>query len=61
MASGGFNGTDPAPALEEFKQYVSDREIRYFIRGRMMMSHWGGATNTGSRESIEIAEWVKTH
>ena len=60
MAVGGFNGTDPSPTLEEFKRFVSDRQIHYFIRGKMMMGHWGGAT-TGSRESADIAEWVETH
>ena len=41
MAVGGFNGTDPSPTLAEFKQYVADRQIHYFIRGRMMIGHWG--------------------
>ncbi len=59
MAIGGFNGTDPSPTLEEFKQYVADRQIHYFIRGRMMIGHWGGGTS-GSREAAAIAEWVET-
>jgi 4-amino-4-deoxy-L-arabinose transferase-like glycosyltransferase len=60
MAIGGFNGTDPSPTLEEFQRYVADRKIRYFIRGKMLIGHWGG-TSTGSRESDDIAEWVETH
>jgi 4-amino-4-deoxy-L-arabinose transferase-like glycosyltransferase len=60
MAVGGFNGTDPSPTLEEFQAYVADRQIHYFIRGKVMIGHWGGAT-TGSRESADIAEWVETH
>jgi 4-amino-4-deoxy-L-arabinose transferase-like glycosyltransferase len=60
MAVGGFNGTDPSPTLEEFQRYVADRQIHYFIRGKMMIGHWGGTT-TGSRESADIAEWVETH
>jgi 4-amino-4-deoxy-L-arabinose transferase-like glycosyltransferase len=60
MAIGGFNGTDPSPTLEEFQRYVADRQIHYFIRGKMMIGHWGGGT-TGSRESTDIAEWVETH
>jgi 4-amino-4-deoxy-L-arabinose transferase-like glycosyltransferase len=60
MAIGGFNGTDPSPTLEEFQRYVADRQIHYFIRGKMMIGHWGG-TATGSRESSDIAEWVDTH
>jgi 4-amino-4-deoxy-L-arabinose transferase-like glycosyltransferase len=60
MAVGGFNGTDPSPTLAEFKQYVADRQIHYFIRGGMMIGHWGGQTS-GSREAADIAEWVETH
>ena len=41
MAIGGFNGTDPSPTLAEFQRYVADRQIHYFIRGRMMIGHWG--------------------
>jgi 4-amino-4-deoxy-L-arabinose transferase-like glycosyltransferase len=60
MAVGGFNGTDPSPTLEEFQRYVADRQIHYFVRGRMMIGHWGAST-TGSREAADIAEWVETH
>ena len=60
MAIGGFNGTDPSPTLEEFQRYVADGRIHYFVRGKMMIGRWGGAS-TGSRESADIAEWVETH
>ena len=60
MAIGGFNGTDPSPTIEEFQAYVADRQIHYFVRGKMMIGHWGGDA-TGSRQSAEIAEWVETH
>jgi 4-amino-4-deoxy-L-arabinose transferase-like glycosyltransferase len=60
MAVGGFNGTDPSPTLEEFQRYVADGQIHYFVRGRMMIGHWG-ASATGSREAADIAEWVETH
>ena len=33
MAIGGFNGTDPAPALAAFERYVSEGDIHYFIAG----------------------------
>ena len=59
MAIGGFNGTDPSPTLDEFKDFVADRQIHYFIRGRMMIGHWAGQTS-GSRESSDIAAWVET-
>ena len=60
MAIGGFNGTDPSPTLDEFKDFVADRQIHYFIRGKMMIGHWTGQTS-GSRESSDIADWVETH
>jgi 4-amino-4-deoxy-L-arabinose transferase-like glycosyltransferase len=59
MAIGGFNGTDPSPTLQEFQRYVADRQIHYFIRGKMMIGHWG--PSTGSSESSDIAAWVETH
>ena len=31
MAIGGFNGTDPAPTLAEFENYVKEKQIHYFI------------------------------
>ncbi|GHF03964.1 glycosyl transferase [Amycolatopsis deserti] len=47
IAIGGFNGGDPAPTLEEFKQYVADGQITYYVEGGMER---GG--------SGEIATWV---
>ena len=61
MAIGGFNGTDPFPTLAEFRQYVADKRIHYFIRGRLMIGQWGGGAASGSREAGRIADWVETH
>jgi 4-amino-4-deoxy-L-arabinose transferase-like glycosyltransferase len=61
MAVGGFNGTDPMPTLKEFQDYVADKRIHYFVRGRLMAGQWGGANASGSREAADIAEWVETH
>lgn len=60
MAVGGFNGTDPAPTLDEFKRYVAERRIHYFIHSRMM-GGFGGHPASGSREAADIAGWVETH
>jgi hypothetical protein len=57
MAIGGFNGTDPAPTLQEFRRYVAGKQIHYFIRGGMMI----GSPSSGSREAAHIAEWVEAH
>src|SRR6184192_84372 len=54
MAIGGFNGTDPAPTLVQFQQYVLDGKIHYFIAG-------GGGPGSGSASSNggQIAVWVQ--
>ena len=53
MAIGGFNGTDPAPSLAEFKELVAQGKIHYFIGS-------GGGGMMGGRDgtSSEIATWV---
>jgi hypothetical protein len=54
MAIGGFNGTDPSPTLAQFKKYVADGKIHYFISGSTGM---GGSSSTGS--SSQITSWVE--
>ncbi|WP_186447015.1 glycosyltransferase family 39 protein [Mycolicibacterium porcinum] len=61
MAVGGFNGTDPAPTLQEFQQLVDDGAIHFFIRSRIMAGGFGGHTPSGSQAATEIAEWVQAH
>ncbi|KOU95015.1 glycosyl transferase [Streptomyces sp. XY593] len=70
MPIGGFNGSDPSPTLEQFKQYVRDGKIHWFI------GQGGGGTAAGAGEdggrrggggpggpgggtSSEIENWVK--
>ncbi|WP_078854324.1 glycosyltransferase family 39 protein [Streptomyces sp. NRRL F-5135] len=33
MAIGGFNGSDPSPTLAQFKKYVAEGKIHYFLSG----------------------------
>jgi 4-amino-4-deoxy-L-arabinose transferase-like glycosyltransferase len=58
MAIGGFNGTDPAPTLAQFENYVAEGKIHYFIAG-------GGAGGFGrggsSDDSSKITTWVEAH
>lgn len=61
MAVGGFNGTDPAPTLQEFQQLVDDGAIHFFIRSHIMAGGFGGHTPSGSQAATEIAEWVQAH
>ncbi|WP_427887844.1 glycosyltransferase family 39 protein [Kribbella sp. GL6] len=53
MAIGGFNGTDPAPTLDEFKQLVAQGKIHYFIGGGGGFGGRGGDSTTS-----DISTWV---
>jgi 4-amino-4-deoxy-L-arabinose transferase-like glycosyltransferase len=62
MAVGGFNGTDPAPTLAQFEQYVSEGKIHYFIAGGGGGFGGGGALGGGSTStSSQITSWVESH
>ncbi|WP_410589672.1 glycosyltransferase family 39 protein [Amycolatopsis sp. lyj-23] len=56
LAVGGFNGTDPYPTLEQFRQYVASGRIHYFLGEGVSM-----AGNSGSDAAEQIAEWVSGH
>jgi 4-amino-4-deoxy-L-arabinose transferase-like glycosyltransferase len=56
MPIGGFNGTDPSPTLDQFKQYVADGKVHYFIAGGM--GPMGGGEGRGSST---IAQWVEAN
>ena len=58
MAIGGFNGSDPAPTLDEFKVYVAQGLIRYYIASGGMGGGMGGTQMGDSSAASEIAEWV---
>ena len=53
MPIGGFNGSDPSPTLEQFRQDVGSGRIHYFITGGV------GGANGGSQAAREIAAWVE--
>ena len=61
MAIGGFNGSDPSPTLAQFKQYVADGAIHYFIAGG---GGFGGGmggpggSSSGSNAGSVISSWV---
>ncbi|WP_019928867.1 glycosyltransferase family 39 protein [Nocardia sp. BMG111209] len=60
MAIGGYNATDPAPTLDQFRNYVAQHRIHYYIDGSVM-GGMRGANSGGSTESTEIAAWVKAN
>jgi len=47
---GGWDGSDPAPTLAQFKQYVADGQIGYYVEGGR-----GGGPGGGSSD---ISDWV---
>jgi 4-amino-4-deoxy-L-arabinose transferase-like glycosyltransferase len=57
MAIGGFNGSDPAPTLEEFQQYVAEGAVHYFIGS----GGFGGPGGPGGGTSSAIATWVQSN
>ncbi|MFQ6851041.1 glycosyltransferase family 39 protein [Streptomyces sp. 35M1] len=72
MAIGGFNGSDPSPTLTQFKKYVAEGKIHYFVSGGGMGGGMGGGTGGegggrtgggpggmgGSGTSSQITSWV---
>ncbi len=54
IALGGFNGSDPAPTLEQFKEWVAQGKVHYFIGGGSF-----GQQNGGASDASEIATWVQ--
>ncbi|MFF0702210.1 ArnT family glycosyltransferase [Streptomyces tendae] len=56
MAIGGFNGTDPSPTLAQFKKYVADGRIHYFIGGGA-----GGGMGGDSGTASQITSWVEAN
>ena len=54
MAIGGFNGTDQAPTLAEFKTMVAAHEVHYFIGAN------GHTFGGGSGDAAQIISWVQS-
>lgn len=57
MAIGGFNGTDPSPTLAQFKEYVADGKIHYFISS----GSGGGMGGSSDGTSSQITSWVEAN
>ncbi|MEU8591831.1 glycosyltransferase family 39 protein [Streptomyces sp. NPDC048664] len=57
MAIGGFNGSDPYPALATFQKYVAQGRIHYFIAGGVGFG--GGSGGKGMDAASRISAWVE--
>ncbi len=53
MAIGGFDGNALFPTAAQFKEYVADGRIHYFVAGGAM----GGGRDAGT--SAQITSWVE--
>ncbi|HEU5422294.1 MAG TPA: hypothetical protein VFU72_02040, partial [Nitrolancea sp.] len=63
MAIGGFNGTDPAPTLAQFQQYVRAGKVHYFIAsggfaGGLAGFGRPGGSGSGGNTAGQISRWV---
>ncbi|MEH3034025.1 MAG: glycosyltransferase family 39 protein [Aeromicrobium erythreum] len=54
MALGGFNGSDPSPTLDQFKQLVADGDVHWYIAGGS-----GGRGGPGGGTTSAIQSWVE--
>jgi hypothetical protein len=59
LAIGGFNGSDPAPTLEQFQSDVAAGRIHYYVGTRDAAGFRG--TQGGSDVAAEIAAWVQAN
>ncbi|MPY53373.1 ArnT family glycosyltransferase [Streptomyces acidicola] len=60
MAIGGFNGSDPSPTPAQFKKYVEEGKIHYFVSsgsGGGMMPGMSGSGSNGT--ASQISSWVQ--
>ncbi|WP_084143985.1 ArnT family glycosyltransferase [Amycolatopsis taiwanensis] len=58
IAIGGFGG-DPAPTLAQFKQYVAQGEVAYYVSGGM--SGIGLSAGSGHDGPESISSWVQSN
>ncbi|MFH9239709.1 ArnT family glycosyltransferase [Streptomyces anulatus] len=72
MAIGGFNGSDPSPTLAQFKKYVAEGKIHYFVSSGGMGGgtvggtaggtgggrEGGGGMGGNSGTSSQVSSWV---
>jgi len=56
MAIGGFTGSDDAPTLAQFQEWVKEGLVHYFVAGNGM----GGGSSSGSSSGSEITSWVES-
>ena len=59
---GGFDESDPAPTLEQFKKMVASGEVKYVLSGGNDVKGGGmNGSKSGTSVSEEIQSWVTAH
>ncbi|WP_375480397.1 ArnT family glycosyltransferase [uncultured Jatrophihabitans sp.] len=61
MAIGGFTGSDNAPTLAQFEQYVQAGQVRYFIASGGGVGGGFGGGGRGGGAGSAITSWVEAH
>ena len=56
MAIGGFNGSDDAPTLAQFKAWDAAGQVRYFVVGSQGAEGPGGGSDGAASQ---ITSWVE--
>jgi len=56
MAIGGFDGSDPAPTLDRFRDHVTALDIHYFVDGADR-----GPGDGAESTAAQITAWVRQH
>jgi hypothetical protein len=57
MAIGGFNGSDPSPTLDQFRDHVAALDIHYFVDG----ADRGPGDGAEDSTAVRITAWVRNH
>ncbi len=58
MSLGGFNGTDPAITLAQFKALVQAGKVHYFVADAQGFI---GSTTADTSTAYAIQQWVSSH
>jgi hypothetical protein len=58
MPIGGFTGSDPSPTLDQFKTWVAEGQIHYFIGSGGFGGGFGGGQGGGQGGTGDISSWV---
>ena len=59
MAMGGFRGTDPAPTLAQFEQYVEQGKVHYVLTGGRGGLGGGGLGGGSGGTVASVTSWVE--